>query len=215
MPLYCSLTWSNAVPWSVIRRVKMSSRPVELFGLARRGAMGQVQRFEQRHDVDAALLEYAAGGQVHRCIARSSSCLGRALAGQEAGAHAVRHRAEAQVEAGRLDLVVADRLEGEDLLAQDHRAQVLARHDAGRVRARRVVGGLAAARGRGGGWNSSEALSGGRGTWRGEKRGRRARAGGLGERRRQATLPRAPRSRKNAMVRLSRFQAMPFRNAAR
>ena len=33
MPLYCSFTWSKAVPWSVMRRVKMSSRPVELFGL--------------------------------------------------------------------------------------------------------------------------------------------------------------------------------------
>jgi hypothetical protein len=30
---YCSGTWSKAVPWSVMRRVKMSSRPVELFGL--------------------------------------------------------------------------------------------------------------------------------------------------------------------------------------
>jgi hypothetical protein len=33
MPLYCSRTWSNAVPPSVMSRVKMSSRPVELFGL--------------------------------------------------------------------------------------------------------------------------------------------------------------------------------------
>ena len=104
----------------------------------RRRAMAQVEALEQRDDVDAALLEHAAGADVHR-VHRELVELGldRALAGQEAGADAVRGRPEAQVEARRLELVVGDRLEREDLLAQHHRAQVLARHDAGRVRRRR------------------------------------------------------------------------------
>jgi hypothetical protein len=63
----------------------------------------------------------------------------RALAGQEARAHAVRGGPEAEVETRRLELVVGDRLERDDLLAQHHRAQVLARHDAGRVEAVAVV----------------------------------------------------------------------------
>ena len=77
------------------------------------------------------------------CIASSSSL---ALTEPAPGRKLARTRyavgAEAQVEARRLELVVDDRLEGEDLLPLHHRLQLLARQDAGRVRARAFVVGL-------------------------------------------------------------------------
>ena len=125
----------------------------------RRGAMAQVEPFEQRDDVDAALFQHAARGDVH-LVHRELVELGldRALAGQEAGTDAVRDRTEAQVEAGGLELLVDDRLEREDLLPRHHRPKFLARQDAGRVGVGRSgLGGEVESGGVGGGGHGQRA----------------------------------------------------------
>ncbi len=76
-----------------------------------RDVTGQVQAFQQRHDVDAAGLQHRAVGQGR---SRAASA-GRACPPpvrwprQETGAHATGLFAEPEVEAGRLDLVGVER----------------------------------------------------------------------------------------------------------
>jgi hypothetical protein len=93
-------------------RVKMSRRPVELFGLVDAETPGrQSEAFEQRHDIDAAGLQHRALGQVDLVQLQPSSLSATRLcrAGQEAGAHAIGLRAQPQVEARGLDLVGIER----------------------------------------------------------------------------------------------------------
>jgi hypothetical protein len=93
-------------------RVKMSRRPVESFRIGRGGDGGwQIEAFEQRHDVDAAGFEHRALRQVDLVQLQpvELGLDGVLLAGQEAGADAPGPGAEAQVEAGRLDLVGVER----------------------------------------------------------------------------------------------------------
>ena len=68
--------------------------------------VGQRQAFEQRHDIDAAGLQHGAVGKrefVQLQFVDTPGHGGRS--GQEAGAHAIGHLAEPQIEAGWLDLV--------------------------------------------------------------------------------------------------------------
>ncbi len=93
-------------------RVKISSRPVELFGLAEaRDFVRQRQRFQQRHDIDAAGLQHGARLEVDLVQLEPLELVGDVCAGpgQEAGAHAIGLRAEPQIEARRLDLVGVER----------------------------------------------------------------------------------------------------------
>ena len=54
------------MPSSVTSRVSRSSRPVEDFGVATASSPGgQGQPFHQRHQIDAALFQHGAAGQVH------------------------------------------------------------------------------------------------------------------------------------------------------
>ena len=95
----------------------------------RGGALLKRQAFEQRHNVDAALLQYGAGivelelmhgERVDLVLNR------RARAGQEASAHPVHAGAKAQVQARRLQLVGLDRLARADLATVlDQRLEVL------------------------------------------------------------------------------------------
>ncbi len=89
-PVIARLDWSNARRWSVITRVKTSSRPVELLGLVAAAMLvRQRQAFHQRRDVDAAGLEHGAGGQVDLVQGEVGDALldPGLRAGQEAGAH--------------------------------------------------------------------------------------------------------------------------------
>ena len=68
--------------------------------------VGQRQAFQQRHDIDAAGLQHGAVGEREFVQLQFVDALGdRGRAGQEAGAHAIGHLAEPQIEARRLDLV--------------------------------------------------------------------------------------------------------------
>ena len=92
---------------SAITRVKTSSRPVELFGLAAATiCLRQREAFEQRHDIDAAGLQHRAVGEIDLVQLELVDALGdgRARARQEARAHAVGDVAEPEIEARRLDL---------------------------------------------------------------------------------------------------------------
>jgi len=98
---------SNRRVPSAITRVKTSSRPVELFGLAAATICGgSRQRFQQRHDVDAVGLQHRAVGQIDLVQLQLIDALGHrgARPRQKARAHPVGDIAEAQIEAGRLDL---------------------------------------------------------------------------------------------------------------
>ena len=101
----------------------------------------QRQAFEQRHDIDAAGLQHRALRQVDRVqlqVAELGSDL-RLGAREEARAHAVGHGAEAQVEAGRLQLVGQERLGQPHMPGLDQGADRLHRQDA-RFRCRRRFG---------------------------------------------------------------------------
>jgi hypothetical protein len=103
--------------------------------------VAQVERLEQGNDVDAAALEDGTVRDVHLVHRELVELLpDRAGAGQETSAHPIRLGPQAQVEAGRLELVFGDRLEADDVLARDERLQVLAGQDAGRMAALGVVG---------------------------------------------------------------------------
>ena len=70
-------------------------------------ARGQGEALHQRDEVDAALFQHRAGAELHAVHAELVEPVGDGAiaAGKERGAHAVGHRAEAQVEAGGLHLV--------------------------------------------------------------------------------------------------------------
>jgi hypothetical protein len=101
-----------------MRRVKMSSRPVE--------------RFQQRHDVDAAALQHRALAEVEivEAVFLDLRAHRRFRPGQEARAHAKSAGAEAKVEARRLKLRIGERLSGQDRAAGEG-AQLLERQHAG------------------------------------------------------------------------------------
>jgi hypothetical protein len=92
----------------VITRVKISSRPVELFGLAEADILaGSRAAFHQRHDVDAAGFQHGGFGEVDHVQLEPIELVGDQArrTGHEARADAKRLGAQAQVEAGGLDLV--------------------------------------------------------------------------------------------------------------
>lgn len=118
-------------------RVNTSSRPVELFGLAAAETAGDSPKaFEQRHHVDAAGFQHRAARQIDGMQGKLVEALGNldAGAGQEAGAHAIRHFAEPQIEAGRLHLFFAERPAGRHFAAGDQRADRLRRQEFHRLR---------------------------------------------------------------------------------
>ena len=120
-------------------RVKTSSRPVELFGLAKAAMVGRsFKMLDQRHEIDAARLEHGALGQVDLVEGHPFQLLPhrRLGAGQEARADAVSHLAEPQIEARGLDLAVLDLGHAGDLARGDQRADRLARQDAGTAKRR-------------------------------------------------------------------------------
>ncbi len=90
-------------------------------------ALGQRQPFEQRRDVDAACLQDSALRQANGVHLQIIELGGDPLlaARQEAGAHAVGHIAEPQIEAGRLQLVGKQRLGEPHLLVDDQVADRL------------------------------------------------------------------------------------------
>jgi hypothetical protein len=88
----------------------------------------QLQRFLQRHDIDAAGFEYGPVGQWHAVQRQLAYPFGHrgALARQERGAHPVSPVAKSEIEAGRLDLVVIG-----GPRQPDHPARAVLRDDAG------------------------------------------------------------------------------------
>ena len=77
----------------------------------------QVQFLDQRDDVDAIFFENRSASEIDARHAEFFDLgLDRAVrAGQKARAHAMRHVAEAQIEACRLDVVRVDRGRGDDI----------------------------------------------------------------------------------------------------
>ena len=124
---------------SVITRVKTSSRPVELFGLARaRTSSGSDEALDQRHQVGPVALEHGAVAQVDLLEGDVLDLFldRRVDVGEEGAAQRPGFVAEAQVDAGGLDRLRADPvLAGADPLALDRLGQRLRREDA-RARAR-------------------------------------------------------------------------------
>ena len=126
---------------SVMTRVKMSRRPVVLLGFERPAHVArQRQRLQQRHQVHRAALQRGArrpataGRSRGRCRSRSVAQPGlhRLAKRQEARAELVGDRAQAKVEAGRLELRVVERRRRRDpARARPRRA---ARDPAGRRR---------------------------------------------------------------------------------
>src|SRR6185437_10963778 len=114
------------------------------FRIADRGhPMAQSEAFEQRHDVDAAALEHRPVRQVHLVHREIGELLlhRRALARQEARAHAVRGGSETKIKARRLDLAVVDRVERDDLAADpDQPLELLARQYSRRMPGARLRG---------------------------------------------------------------------------
>ena len=109
---------------SAITRVKTSSRPVELFGLAAATISGgSFEAFQQRHDVDAIGLQHRAVGEIDFVQLQFVDALGDrgARPGQEARAHAIGDIAEAQIEARRLDLALDKGIGGQDQARIRHR----------------------------------------------------------------------------------------------
>ena len=78
----------------------------------RRDALAQREMLEQRHDIDAVLFEDRALGQVDAVHRQAIELVAHARprARQKARPHPVGDLAEPQIDARRLDLVVADRL---------------------------------------------------------------------------------------------------------
>ena len=117
-------------------RAKTSSRPIELFGLASAEVrLRNATYSQQRHDVDAVLFEHGALRQVDPVHREQVELVAHARPGarQKARPHPVGDLAEPQIDARRLDLVVADRLRRQDLAPQRHRlAQHLRRQETGR-----------------------------------------------------------------------------------
>ena len=98
---------SNSVPPSMMVRVRRSSRPVEAFRVGDRRDIGRkVQALHQRHDIDAALFQHRAPGQVDLVHGEGVEPLGHCgAAGREkGGTDAVSDLAETQIERGGLDL---------------------------------------------------------------------------------------------------------------
>ena len=78
---------------SAITRVKTSSRPVELFGLAaRRHVVRQREAFEQRHDVDAVGFQHRAVGQRELVQLEARRCARRPWSAARAGSSRARDR---------------------------------------------------------------------------------------------------------------------------
>ena len=71
---------------------------------------GEIGMFEQRHDIDAVGFQHRALRQVDFVHEDRLQLVddGGVGAGQETGAHAIGHRAEAQIDAGGLDLPVLE-----------------------------------------------------------------------------------------------------------
>jgi hypothetical protein len=101
------------------------------------GGGGQMRRqrhaLQQRHDVDAAGLQYSALGQIDHVQLQIFQLIGddRTGAGQEARPHPVGAGAESQVKAGRLQLIEQRRLSQLDMAIVDQPADRLHRQDAG------------------------------------------------------------------------------------
>ena len=109
---------------SAITRVKTSSRPVELLGLAAADDFGrQRQRFQKRHDIDAVGLEHRAVGERNFVQLQFVDAFGDGGAGprQKARPHPVGDVAETQIEAGRLDLAFDERIGRQDQAGIRHR----------------------------------------------------------------------------------------------
>jgi len=101
-----------------------------------RGALSQRQELEQRHDVDAVLLQHCALGQLDAVHRQEIELVAHARPGarQKTRPHAIGDLAEAQIDARGLDLIVADRLRRQDLAPQRRRlAQHLRRQQTGRA----------------------------------------------------------------------------------
>ena len=94
---------------------------------------GQVHRFHEGHDVDAATFEDGAAGEVELVHRQGVDALlhGVALAREEAGADAVGLVAQPEVDAGRLDLFVVDGVGGLDGAGVDQIDEGLGWEDAG------------------------------------------------------------------------------------
>ena len=101
----------------------------------RRSAFAQRHIFEQRNDINAVLFENGAPRQVDAVHREEFELVAHARprAGQKARPHPIGNLAEPQIDAGGLDLIVANRLWRQDLPALRHRlAQQLRRQQAGR-----------------------------------------------------------------------------------
>ena len=106
---------------------------MELFGLPMAlWSSRQVDRFHEGHDVDAVALQHGAVGEVELVHGEGLDPVlhGVVLAREEAGADAVGFVAEAQVQAGGLDLVVGDGVGGFEGAGVDQGDDGLGREDA-------------------------------------------------------------------------------------
>ena len=118
---------------SAITRVNTSSRPVELFGLAAAAISGGKARLsKQRHDIDAAGLQHGAGVKRDRVQFQFVDALAdrRFRSGQETRPHPVGDRTQAQVDAGRLNLVGVERDRRDDGAARNQRGNHAVGQDA-------------------------------------------------------------------------------------
>ncbi len=104
----------------------------------RRDAALQRDAFHQRDDVNAAPLQHGAGSQVDFMHAEGAEAIlhRRVRPREEARPHPPGNPTETEIEAGRLDLVLADLDDARYLAAADHGADVLGWEDAGRPRRR-------------------------------------------------------------------------------
>ena len=96
-------------------------------------ARGQIEPLEQRHQIDAPRLQNSTLFERHFVHSQIGKPLGHGLAipRQEAGAQPICLGPQAQIEARRLDLVIANRSFGPDFIHPDHGPHKMRRQKSG------------------------------------------------------------------------------------
>ncbi len=110
--------------------------PRRAFGIGNRlNAQRQRQAFHQGHDIDTALFQHGAIGQIHLVHFKFCQTIGQfaPFARKERRAHTIGTRAKAQIKAGRLDRGFLHRRIRQDHPLRDHGAQFLRRQNPGFV----------------------------------------------------------------------------------
>ena len=121
------VAFANAVEFGAVigddpgEDIEPAGRALRVGG--RRSAFAQRHIFEQRNDINAVLFENGAPRQVDAVHREEFELVAHARprAGHKARPHPIGNLAEPQIDAGGLDLIVANRLWRQDLPALGHR----------------------------------------------------------------------------------------------